>query len=67
MIISSGYLNRWQFPHQVPLASFAKIHASVRNTAEVGAVTLRWTHTGEFLGIDSYNRDIKPRWYRSYE
>jgi competence protein ComEC len=66
VIISSGFLNRWQFPHQKPLTHYRYIGAQISNTAQLGSVSLSWDEAGNFLGTKYYIRDIQPRWYRPY-
>ncbi len=67
VIISSGYLNRWQFPHPGPLANYRHVNALISNTAQVGSVSLSWDGAGNFLGTQYFIRDVQPRWYRPYE
>ena len=67
VIISSGFLNRWQFPHHKPLANYRHVGADISNTAELGSISLSWDKAGNFLGTQVYIRDIQPRWYRPYE
>lgn len=41
IVISSGYLNRFHFPHPVVLDRYKKLKAKIFNTAEQGAVTIK--------------------------
>lgn len=41
VIISSGYLNRFHFPNMDVVARYKNMNATVFNTAEVGAVTIK--------------------------
>lgn len=67
VIISSGFLNRWQFPHAEPVAHYRQVGADISNTAELGSISLSWDKAGNFLGTQYYIRDIQPLWYRPHE
>lgn len=61
-VISSGYLNRFGFPHPAVLARLNDVSATVLNTAQEGAITFRLEPTGPMPRPRSYRRDHRRYW-----
>jgi len=60
-VISSKYLNRWQFPHANVLANFKKTNATVFNTALDGEVVFEFS-SGKLKAEAHRQRWLTP-WY----
>lgn len=60
-VISSGFHNSYHFPHSAVVSRYKKSHTMLLNTAELGQISILFTHTHE--KILSYRNNVAPFWY----
>ncbi len=60
ILISAGYRNRFGFPHQQTLARFQSVGSHWLNTADSGAISVDFSHSG--IGVNRYRADSKRIW-----
>jgi competence protein ComEC len=62
-IVSAGFGNRWNLPDAGVIARWRASGATVLNTADVGAVTVRFAAVPGEIEFQAYRLD-SPRWWR---
>ncbi len=62
ILIPSGYLNRFSFPHQQVLKRYQKINAKVLNTAQNGALIVKMNENS--VAVSSF-RDLQGKYWNN--
>jgi len=67
VIFTTGYLNRWGFPHDEVVRRYEHTGATIVNTAKDGFIRF---HLGDMHGraqiqVETWKEDLQPRWYKS--
>jgi len=63
VIFSSGYLNRFGFPHPKVVARYKKVQSKIFNTATDGAIQCHWNQNGVFEGCSKQSSSRWARWH----
>lgn len=65
VLVSAGYGNRWGFPKAKVLRAIAAVGGLALNTAEAGAISLRFSSTGGLAAPELYRARHRRYWAHS--
>ncbi|MFC3095470.1 DNA internalization-related competence protein ComEC/Rec2 [Alteromonas sediminis] len=67
VVFTTGYLNRWHFPHDEVVTRYQKAGAIILNTALDGFVRfeLNSANFGRPINVVTARANLQPRWYKS--
>ena len=61
-MFSTGYRNRFKFPHKIVLERYQRLRSKIYNTAIDGAITLKLDAFSDHIEVETYREKNHHFW-----